>query len=58
MEVSPFRPQRDIVDYCNAGSIVIINNEPICKGSKNRNAALLEVSENMQISVEEVCLEQ
>ena len=54
MEVSPFHPQRDVVEYCNAGGIVIINNEPLCKGSRNRHPKILEISERLSITSEQV----
>jgi diketogulonate reductase-like aldo/keto reductase len=56
MEVNPFHPQQDIVDYCNAGSIVVINNEPLCKCSRNNHPTLVELSASLGLSVEEVCV--
>lgn len=54
MEASPFHPQRDVVDYCNAGGIIIINNEPLCKGSRSRHPKIIEWSEKLGITSEQV----
>jgi diketogulonate reductase-like aldo/keto reductase len=55
IEVSPFCQQRDIQDYCAAGQIVVINNEPICKGIKDRHPYLIEIAHRLQLSSEQVC---
>ena len=54
MEASPFHPQRDVVDYCNAGGIILLNNEPLCKGSRNRHPKIVEWSEKLGMTSEQV----
>lgn len=53
-EVSPFHQQTDLIDYCNAGSISVINFEPCCKGIRNRFPKLMELCEPLSASPEQV----
>jgi diketogulonate reductase-like aldo/keto reductase len=54
MEVSPFHQQKDIQEYCYAGQIVIINNEPICKGMRDRHPYLIQISQELNLSSEQI----
>ncbi|RYH08482.1 hypothetical protein EON65_40835 [archaeon] len=53
-ELSPFTPQRDLAEYCNAGNILLINSEPCCKGIKDHNAKLGELCTKLVMAPEQV----
>lgn len=55
LEVNPFCHNKELVEFCIAGAIAIISQDPLAKGVYQRNKVLKEVAESFQISIEEVC---
>lgn len=55
LEVNPFCHQKELVEFCIAGAIAIISQDPLAKGVYQRNKVLKEVADSFQISIEEVC---
>lgn len=53
-EISPFKQQRELLDYCQVASIVVINAEPCCKGIRNRLPKVMELCQRLQASPEQV----
>lgn len=54
MEVNPFSPQRDLIDFCQGGQIVVVTNEPLAKGLRNNNSTLKAIANELETSVQKV----
>ncbi len=56
MEFSPFGQNEEVIEFCQDNGIVIIIDEPSVKSTRNRHPELLSISEEYNITVEEVHL--
>jgi diketogulonate reductase-like aldo/keto reductase len=56
MEVNPFSPQRDLVDFCQGGQIVVVSNEPLAKGLRNNNQTLRAIARKLETTVDMVLI--
>lgn len=54
MEVHPFSQQRDMVEFCQGGQIVIISNLPLAKSMRLKNPTLKAIADTLDTSVEHV----
>eukprot|EP01034_Spumella_vulgaris_P042687 gene42687-52955_t len=52
MEVSPFLPQAELVEFCTSGGIAIISQDPLSKNVHQRHELLRDLANEMNISVE------
>ncbi len=49
-ESHAFGQNDDIVEFCNDSSIVVMNNEPLCKGMRLQHKQLVELADSLNMS--------
>lgn len=54
MEFSPFGQNEEVVEFCADNGIVMLIDEPAVKNMRHRHAELLAISEELEITVDEV----
>jgi len=56
MEVSPFHQRQELAEFCSDSSMVVINNEPVAKGLRNKSPELCEFAAKCGCTVDVLLL--
>ena len=47
MEVTPFNQSTELVEFCGDNSMIVLNNEPMCKGLRDDNDTLQFITDTL-----------